>query len=62
MAAYLAIPPPERAGKPWLFVSSSVRPATTFDVNDGVPQRKMADIPAEWRVGQYDALAKSAGL
>ena len=62
MAAYLVIPPPERAGKEWLFVSSSVRSATSFDIDDGVPQRDMATIPAEWRVGQYDALARSAGL
>lgn len=62
VAAYLAVPPPERAGKPWLYVSSSVRPATTFDVNDGVPARQMADIPVAYRVEQYDALAKSAGL
>jgi hypothetical protein len=62
VAAYLAVPPPERFGKPWLYVSSSVRPATTFDIDDGVPQRKMEDIPVEWRVAQYDALAKSAGL
>ena len=33
--AYLAVPPPERTGKPWLYVSSSVRPATTFDIQDG---------------------------
>lgn len=69
MAAYIAVPPPERTGKPWLFVSSSVRPATTFDIQDGVPQRKMAgivgknDITGElYRVEQYDYLAQSAGL
>lgn len=62
MAAYLAIPPPERKGRPWLYVSSSVRPATTFDIQDGVPQRDMTAIPAEYRVEQYDALAKSAGI
>ena len=62
MAAYLAVPPPERYGQPWLFVSSSVRPATTFDINDGVPQRKMEDIPKEWRVQQYDQLKQAAGL
>ena len=62
MAAYLAIPPVERAGKPWLYVSGSVRPATTFDVNDGVPQRQMNDIPAQWRVQQYDDLHRAAGL
>jgi hypothetical protein len=62
MAAYLAIPPVERQGKPWLFVSGSVRPATTFDVNDGVPQRQMNDIPAQWRVQQYDDLHRAAGL
>lgn len=60
--AYLAIPPTERHGKPWLYVSSSVRPATTFDINDGVPQRKMDDIPAEYRAQQYDDLYKAAGL
>ena len=62
MASYLAIPPSERTGKPWLFVSSGVRPATTFDINDGVPQRKMDDIPAQYRVQQYDDLHKAAGL
>jgi hypothetical protein len=62
MAAYIAIPPPERTGGPWLFVSSSVRPATTFDVQDGVPQRNMATIPAEYRVQQYDFLKQAAGI
>ena len=60
--AYLAIPPSERAGRPWLYVSSSVRPATTFDINDGVVQRDMNTIPAVYRVEQYDALFKAAGL
>jgi len=60
--AYLAVPPPERFGQPWLYVSSGVRPATTFDIQDGVPQRKMETIPVEYRVQQYDQLKQAAGL
>lgn len=60
--AYIAIPPPERAGQPWLYVSSSVRPATTFDIEDGVPRRPMEKIPVQYRVQQYDFLKQAAGL
>lgn len=59
---YIVIPPPERHGSPWLVVSSSVRPATTFDIKDRIPTRDMAGVPKEYRVEQYDALRKSAGL
>lgn len=62
MAAYIAVPPSERKGQPWLFVSSGVRPATTFDIEDNVPQRQMDTIPAEYRVQQYDFLKQAAGL
>jgi hypothetical protein len=62
MAAYIAVPPTERKGQPWLFVSSGVRPATTFDIEDNVPRREMDDIPAEYRVQQYDFLKQAAGL
>ena len=70
MQPYIAIPPPERYGLEWIVVSAGgVRPATTFDLQDGIPQRKMENIPGTNpvtkkpnRVEQYDALRKAAGL
>lgn len=60
---YIAVPPPERKGKQHLFVApGGVRPATTFDYEDGYPARDMGTIRADWRVGQYDDLHRAAGL
>lgn len=66
--AYLAVPPAERFGKPWIYVSSACRPATSFDIEDKVPQRKMDSIKGSmpdgtpYRVLQYDQLHEAAGL
>lgn len=63
VSAYIAVPPrPSREGHPWLVVvDGNVRPATELDTtNPALPWYGMPDNADA--VGQYDALARAAGL
>jgi hypothetical protein len=56
---YIAVPPPERWGNPWLYVSDTeVREATSFDISKaaGIPRFELANVEPEYRVKQYDRL------
>jgi hypothetical protein len=66
---YIARPPKEFKGQELMFVSSMIRPANSFDVEDGYEVREMDDIKGTnpisgklYRVEQYEAMRKAAGL
>ncbi len=55
---YIAKPPRERHGKPWLYVADTeVREATSFDLKLGLPVNDFDTIEPVYRVEQYDKLA-----
>jgi hypothetical protein len=55
---YIAKPPRERWGKPWLYVADTeVREATSFDLKLGLPINDFDKIEPVYRVEQYDKLA-----
>jgi len=52
---YIAKPPVERPGQPWLlYADTDIREANSFDLQLGLPVHDFNSVNAEWRVGQYD--------